>query len=321
MVTKNIKSVDVSRWRGSRFYGFICCLVAYGVAMIVALFVGQAMSGSHPLVVIALADLAATCAIFLFSVIFNNSSIYDPYWSVAPVIIAAYLLFSGLGTGTPGITWRKAIVAGLILLWSCRLTWNWARSWKGLAHEDWRYVQFRRNCGKWYWPVSFLGIHLFPTICVYLGCISLYTVFISGGSTLNMLDLIALIVTIGAILIETKADQDLLRFKVKRQSQSEILSTGVWGFVRHPNYLGEIAFWWGMFLFSLASGISAAPSFMIRLIGPLAISALFLLVSIPMIERRMLKRHPGYEHIIDTIPALIPRLPIGKRRDPRTIAE
>lgn len=319
MVTKNIRLVDALR--GNRFLGFSCCLVAYSAAMIVAFFVGKAMSGSHLLVIVAVADFAATCTIFFFSMVFNNSSVYDPYWSVAPAIIAIYLHFSGLDTGIMGITWRKAVVLGLILLWSCRLTWNWARSWKGLEHEDWRYAQLRRNCGRWYWPVSFLGIHLFPTICVYLGCISLYTIFLSGKSALNYLDLVALLVTTGAIFIETKADHELRRFTVKRQNPSEILVTGVWGIVRHPNYLGEIAFWWGMFTFSLASGISAAPSFIIRLSGPLVISALFLLISIPMIERRMRERHPGYERIINTIPALIPGLPFGRRRDTHTITE
>ena len=35
-----------------------------------------------------IADVAATVLTFLFSLIFSNASVYDPYWSVQPVVIA-----------------------------------------------------------------------------------------------------------------------------------------------------------------------------------------------------------------------------------------
>ena len=37
------------------------------------------------------ADVAATVVTFVFSVLFSNASVYDPYWSVQPIVILAAL--------------------------------------------------------------------------------------------------------------------------------------------------------------------------------------------------------------------------------------
>jgi len=38
-----------------------------------------------------IADIAATAVIFIVSVIFDNASVYDPYWSVQPMVITPLL--------------------------------------------------------------------------------------------------------------------------------------------------------------------------------------------------------------------------------------
>src|SRR5205085_12467534 len=65
-------------------------LLAYAAALSLALIAGRAMEGSHPILVALVADSAATIAVFAFSMAFDNSSFYDPYWSVAPFAIASY---------------------------------------------------------------------------------------------------------------------------------------------------------------------------------------------------------------------------------------
>ena len=55
-----------------------------------------------------------------------------------------------------------------------------------------------------------------------------------------------------------------------------MINVGLWRWSRHPNYFGEIMWWWGMWLFSQASG--GAPVWGVA--GPLAITLLFLFVSV-----------------------------------------
>ena len=142
---------------------------AYAVALAVAAAVGLALRGRHPILVAAVADVAATLAVFAFSAARDNSSLYDPYWSVAPLPIAISWTACGGGGGP-----RQALVLLALLLWGTRLTWNCLARWRSLEHEDFRYREIRARTGRLYWPASLVSIHLLPTAWVFLGLLPLY---------------------------------------------------------------------------------------------------------------------------------------------------
>jgi steroid 5-alpha reductase family enzyme len=64
---------------------------------------------------------------------------------------------------------------------------------------------------------------------------------------------------------------------------------GLWKRGRHPNYFGEILFWWGMWV--MYASLQGFDGF---IGGPIAMTALFLGISIPLMEKRQLKNKPGY---------------------------
>jgi steroid 5-alpha reductase family enzyme len=269
---------------------FTWILIAYAVALLVALAVGAAVGWRHPLAVALAADVAATLAVFAFSRAFDNSSFYDAYWSVAPPLLATYFWAVADPAASGG---RQAVVFALVCWWATRLTWNWARGWGGLGHEDWRYVDLRASTGRAYWLVSLVGLHLMPTVQVFLGCLSLYPALAVGTRPFGALDAVALLVSGGAIALEARADSELLRFRRSQPPPEAILASGVWSWSRHPNYFGEMGFWWGLWLFALA----AAPGWWWTVIGPLAIALMFRFASLPLIETRMLRRRPAFaEH-------------------------
>jgi steroid 5-alpha reductase family enzyme len=283
----------------ARWVGFAWIGAAYFVAGAVAFSLAPRLAASLPLwQVVALADVAATVVVFAFSVLLDNSSVYDPYWSVAPMVIAPALAVVGSAPQA-----RRALVTALVLVWGARLTYNWARGWHGLAHEDWRYAEHRRR-GKGYWVISFVGFHLVPTLLVLGGCASLLPALVTGREPLGALDLAALVVTAGAIGVETVADRQLLAFRRSSPPPERILDTGLWSLSRHPNYLGEIGTWWGLVLFALAADRSAWWAFG----GPLAITLLFVFVSVPLLDARSLARRPDYARHMRRVPALLPRL-------------
>jgi steroid 5-alpha reductase family enzyme len=287
----------------NRIQSRLICLLAYLVAGAVAFAVGRVLERSSPLWTAGAADLAATLVVFVFSLILDNSSVYDPYWSVAPVPILGYWL-----AAAGGLTTRRVVVIAFVALWAARLTTNWLRRWRGLADEDWRYAEYRR-LGIAYWPVSFLGFHLFPTIIVFLGCIALLPVFVAGSRPVGVLDLLAVVVTLGAIALEATSDRQLRRFILTRTDTGQILTSGLWALSRHPNYFGEVLLWWGLWLF----GLAANPAWWWTIAGPIAVTALFLGVSVPMMDRRLLARHPGYAEQIRARSALVP-LPLSRSR-------
>lgn len=285
----------------SRSRAFLLVALAYVVAIAAAGGVGWLLREQHPLLVAGGADVAATLVVFGFSVRYDNSSFYDAYWSVAPPLLALYFAL-GVPTGEVELS-RAWLMIGLTWVWGIRLTYNWAIGWAGLDHEDWRYVDFRKKTGRWYWLVSFSGIHFFPTVQTYLSSLPLYP-GTTMATPLNWLDGVALAVTAGAITIETVADEQLRAF-AKIKKPGEIMDRGLWSWSRHPNYFGEMGFWWGLFLFALA----ASPENWWTIIGPLAISVMFLAASIPMLEKRSLERRPAYEGYARRVSLVVPLPP------------
>jgi steroid 5-alpha reductase family enzyme len=256
----------------------------------------------HTLVNLFIADAIAPAVIFLFSMIFGNSSVYDPYWSAVPPILAIYLviLFPDANSA------RQLVITSLVLFWGIRLTLNWLRGWQGLRHQDWRYTSIAEKAGKYYWLVSFLGIHFMPTVFVFLGCLPLWYA-LSSPAPFNVFDVLAAIFTLSAILTEWIADEQLYRFR-KNDQRDQFIRSGLWQFSRHPNYLGEISFWAGMFLFVLsASGFRNSGGYW-TIIGLVSMILLFTLISIPLMEKRNRDRKPGYDEYRKAVPPLLPRL-------------
>ena len=281
----------------SRAAAFVWIVAGYLAGGLAGWAAAAALDGAPAWQRVAAADLAATLVVFVFSVLFDNSSFYDPYWSVAPIPIVIWL---GLDASAPFA--RRLAVIVLVTAWGLRLTWNWARGWAGFHHEDWRYVDYREKTGKGYWFVSLFGLHLMPTITVGLGMLS-FLPSLSAGRALGPLDALGALITGTAIYLEATADAQLRAFRKKKQPAGVICTEGLWAYCRHPNYLGEVTFWWGLFVFGLAANPSA---WWWTLPGPLWITTMFLSISIPLIDRRSIARRPGYADHIKRIPALFP---------------
>jgi steroid 5-alpha reductase family enzyme len=290
----------------SRPLGFAVVALAYLAAAVAASGVCVAASGQHPLAVTFCADLVATVVVFAVAMAVGNSSLYDPYWSVAPaVIVVAWAIWSS-GADLAAISGRQASVIVMVLIWAARLTANWALSWRGLSHEDWRYVRVRAQVSgrlPW-WLVSLTGIQMMPTLVVFTGLLAVWPAVTVVGAPLGPLDAAAVAVTVTAIAIETAADRQLRRFVRNPANHARVLARGLWRYSRHPNYLGEIGFWWGMWLF----GLAAAPAWWWTVVGPIAMVLLFTFVSVPMMDRRSLERRPAYAEHMRRVPALLPLL-------------
>jgi len=281
---------------------YITIVFIYLLAFFIIYFLYSREILSSTMVDVLFADVVATVLVFLFSMIFKNSSIYDPYWSVVPPVIVLYLIMQF----PDGNSIRQIIVFGLTAFWSLRLTLNWFRGWKGFKHQDWRYTYLSEKTGKMYWLVSFLGIHLVPTLVVFLGCLPFWYA-LSSPEPINFIDIFASLFTFSAILTEWIADEQLKRFK-KQDSKNSFMSSGLWAYSRHPNYLGEICFWIGIFLFVVASSNMNGFMGFWTALGWLGMILLFTFISIPMMERRNKENKPGYKAYVVNVPALCPRI-------------
>jgi steroid 5-alpha reductase family enzyme len=240
-----------------------------------------------------LSDILATVVTFIFSLIFKNASVYDPYWSVQPIVtLLAFAVASKL-------TLLKLLLLLAVLLWGIRLTANWAYTFKSLRHEDWRYVMLQEKTGPLYPIVNFVGIHMVPTLVVYLCTLPAVAVML-GNARENVISYFAIALSLGAATLQGFADVQMHRFR--KRGTSGFIREGLWKNCRHPNYLGEILMWWGVGICSVAS---LGVNYLFLLIGALANTALFLFVSIPLAEGKQSKKE-GYAEYKAQTRALLP---------------
>ena len=237
----------------------------------------------------------ATILIYLGSVLLKNSSLYDPFWSVAPVPIVLYLSIQSENS-----ILLKMLVVFPILLWAARLTRNWVISWEGFEHEDFRYIDLK-NTNKYKAEFNnFFGIHLFPTFIVNICLYPLVYIFINDVDV-NIYLYISSIITFLAVILEAVADEQMRKFRSDPKNKGKTMKYKLWRYSRHPNYLGEIGFWFGIYFMGISSGF--APLWLI--VCPLAMLLLFVLVSCPMMDQRSLKNRPNYREYMDNTSQLM----------------
>lgn len=281
----------MNRLKQNRTLSFIIIAIIYALASVAGILIYRAL-GLAPWLSLLIADVAATVITFAFSIIFRNASVYDPYWSVQPmVILAAYAVKSGVNA------------LGILLLfavgfWGIRLTANWAYTFTNLTHQDWRYTMLSETTGRFYPIINLVGIHLVPTLIVY-GCTLPAVYAIMLGAEINALSVIFILVSVGAAALQCVSDIEMHRFRKNRTTK--FIRCGLWKYSRHPNYLGEILMWWGIGL----AVFSAMPDRWYLLAGALANTLLFLFVSIPMADRRQ-SRKEGFEEYRAQTRMLIP---------------
>ncbi len=284
----------------SKMVSFLICIFAYVIALGLAIGVGYGLRNYlHPIAIAFIVDILATLFIFFLSSYFKNTSLYDPYWSVAPIPIFIYWLINS--GSISNLATRQIIVLVIVVFWGIRLTLNWARGWQGLNHEDWRYTKFRNEKPKIFWFINLTGLQLMPTILVFLGCLSLYPVTLSTDPTMGVLEALGISITVIGILMETISDEQLKKFK-KTKEKGELMTKGLWRISRHPNYFGQIIFWWGLYFFAL----SINGEYWCMIVGPIAMTILFIVISIPMMEKRLVEKYPEFLEYKKRVSMLIP---------------
>lgn len=272
-------------------------LYAYIIGIILSYFLFTRVNLTFDILISTLiVDAVLTFLIFLFSIMINNSSVYDPYWSIIPFFIFLLWVFKLQVSLSLGVI----LIGIIIFLWGFRLTRNWFITFKGFSIEDWRYVDFRNRFKRFYWIVSLLGIHLFPTLIVFAGMTPIYFALNNPGSVNIIILIIGFIFGLISVLLSYYSDKELI--KHRKLGLKTSINTGLWKFSRHPNYLGELTFWFSIYIMSISYNLSIYYTG----IGFIAMVILFQAYSIPAMEKKLLKNKDDYQDIINTIPRLLP---------------
>ena len=218
------------------------------------------------------------------SLVLKRNDIADIAWGLG------YILVCAIAWVWSGPTPLRLIVYGLITLWGLRLALHIAiRTW-GKA-EDFRYQNWRKEWGKTFYWRSYVQVYLLQAGTLLVVSAPVYVVALAPEQPLTNWS-VGIGVTLWFIgfFFQAVGDWQLARFVKTRTSREEVLQTGLWRYSRHPNYFGEIAMWWGLWVLVLPLSGSVW-----ALVSPLLITWLLLRVSgIPMLEERY-RDNPAYQ--------------------------
>lgn len=232
---------------------------------------------------------------FLISLKIKKYAIIDTFWGLGFIAVAVVSLFYQ-GTFFP----EQILTTIMVGFWGIRLAIHlyYRLAKKG---EDWRYKQMIGKYKTNRYLQIFFRVFLSQALLMFF--ISLPIVFINSKElgSFYFLELTGVIVWSLGFLTETIADYQLAKFKLSQKTG--ILKTGLWKYSRHPNYLGEIFCWWGIFIIALG-----APYGFVSIIGPIFITYLIIYVSgIPLLEEK-LKQKRGYKRYTRNTGMLFPKL-------------
>jgi len=238
--------------------------------------------------------------LWLISLVLKNSSIIDIFWGTGFVITSWIVFFRTLETAGP----RDWLILVLVTIWGLRLSLYvlWRNAGKG---EDFRYAKWREEAGDGWWWISYFKVFLLQGLIMWVIAAPLTAIQLPGvNDDLNVLDFAGTAVWGVGFFFETVGDAQLAKFKQNRENKSQLLTTGVWRFTRHPNYFGDAAQWWGFYLIALASGAWWT------IFSPIWMTYLLLKVSgVAMLESTLKKTKPGYEDYIQKTNTFFPWFP------------
>ena len=280
----------------SRKSSFIMLTVLYFAATLVGFLTYRFVSAVDVSSNLSLfiADVAATIFVWRYGLFYKNVSVYDPYWSVLPPV-----MLTGWAIHCGNITLPGVLVLIAVWYWGIRLTGNWAYTFRNLDTEDWRYTKYRTEQKPFVFQIiNFFGLNMMPTIVVFLAMLPgldlISSVETHGRASLrnaaSLLTWIGFSVCLAAATIQLIADTQRHRFA--KEHKGEVCKVGLWRHGRHPNYFGEIAMWWGIWIMFVS--VNGFSSHLWYLVGPIAMTCLFLFISIPLMEKRQLQNKPGY---------------------------
>ena len=180
--------------------------------------------------------------LFIPAFIYKTEKFYDLTGSLSYITIIFYVLVSSYN-GV--INFGNIILSLLIIIWTLRLgTFLFLRIKK--AGEDKRFREIKKSFSWFFMAFTFSG--MWVSICALCALTG-----ISNGIELTGATYIGILLFVIGFTLEIIADTQKTNFRKLKDNKDKFITTGLWKYSRHPNYLGEIILWIGVAIISYSS--------------------------------------------------------------------
>ena len=179
---------------------------------------------------------------FIPAFIFQTEKFFDLTGSLTFLATVAYTLYI-----TGSTQFSDIIISLCVAVWAIRLgSFLFMRIHK--AGEDRRFRTIKPNFTRFLMTWTLQGMWVSMCLLCVLTALSSFS-----GVVLNSVFFIGLVLFILGFTIEVIADHQKTVFRRNDSNKDKFISTGLWSFSRHPNYLGEIVLWTGIAVMSISS--------------------------------------------------------------------
>jgi steroid 5-alpha reductase family enzyme len=214
----------------------------------------------------------------------RRNDVADIAWGIGFIVTAVSAMVF-----TENVTPRGLLITCIVVLWGVRLSSHVFLRNLG-KQEDPRYRKWREDWGKHAVIRAFFQVFLLQGVLIIIISLPVTIVITAERSPLSLLDILGVCIWFVGFAFETVGDYQLMRYKRNPANQGKIMTQGLWRYTRHPNYFGEVALWWGVYLIAVSVPLGWA-----TILGPITITCLILKVSgIPLLEERY-KDNPEFQ--------------------------
>lgn len=228
------------------------------------------------LVTTFLVSVGINIAMFIPAFIYKTDKLTDISYAITFVVVALY------GLTTNNITAPSIVLAAMIAVWAYRLG-NYLLMRIRRTGKDARFDDKRDSF------VKFGGFWLLQGLSVWVIMFSSSLFFAQSPKSFTLLSFIGFIIWASGLWIEAAADKQKFDFINSPKNKGKWIASGLWKFSRHPNYLGEIMVWGGVYIYTFTALDSLGR--LVGFISPAYIALLLLFVSgVPLLEKSADKR-------------------------------
>ena len=230
----------------------------------------------------------------------HKLAVVDVVWGLGFVLVALVSAVVGSGDAV-----RRVVLLVLAGVWGLRLTWHLERRARGMG-EDPRYTALYADKGPVETALRVFGLQGALQWIISLPIQASAAVESGSGSTARTILGAGMLVWGTGLFFEAVGDRQLTAFRADPANRGRILDTGLWAWTRHPNYVGDAAVWWGMWLVAASSLV---PVVFALAISPALMTFFLRNVSGARLLEKSLSNKPGWAEYAAKTPYFFPRPP------------
>ncbi|OMC08659.1 DUF1295 domain-containing protein [Mycobacterium sp. SP-6446] len=224
-------------------------------------------------------------------------NVVDVAWGVGFVAIAGVAATLGQGAAS-----RRWLLLALVAIWGLRLSWHIQRKTAGKG-EDPRYAAMLREATL---SQVIRKVFVLQAFITWFVSFPLQLSAVSGPTPkpLTAVTVLGVAVWLVGVTFEAVGDWQLKAFKSDPAQRGAVMDRGLWAWTRHPNYFGDAAVWWGLWLTTITGWASLA-----TVGSPLLMTYFLVYVTGARLTEKLMAGRPGFDEYRQRTAFFFPRPP------------